>query len=301
MRLGGGVELAVHVGDGVHQLGGHHERALLAVEEVREHEGRHATRDLPAPIEGKALPELGLLDRNAAHREAGREGLAIDLGTPVELAHRDPLAIEGVRVEGAELVDLALVVPVVDRLHGGPDPVGLLRVGFRERGTGRGRHGDLRGASAPTVAAPPPSVNPSSTRLRGDNSEPPCSERATAVGCGRSPPPAKRRRTHSVGGARTLAAGEARRPRSGAGLIRWEEQGRWLRAKPAAREAAQDSFGGRSKDVGCGRSPQPLSPRAPGAERGLGRRLRGSGQKGGPHSARCPRPGLPLRGPRTWR
>ena len=84
--------------------------------------------------------------------------------------------------------------------------------------------------------------------------------------------------------ARTSAAGAARSPRSGAGLIRCEKQGRRLRAQPAAREAAQDSYGARSKDVGmraqpaareaaqdsygarskdvgCGRSPQPAKRR----------------------------------------
>ena len=129
-RLGGGVELAIHVRDGVHELGRHHERALLAVQEVREQEGRAAARDLPLGLGVEGLPVGGLL------------------------------AIEGVRIEGAELVDLALVVPVVDRLHGGPDPVGLLRVGFRERGTGSGRHGGLRGGERTHCGCASPQRHP---------------------------------------------------------------------------------------------------------------------------------------------
>ena len=120
-RLRGRVELGVHVRNRVHQLRRHHQRGLLAVEEVRQHEGSAAARDLPARLGGEVLPELGLLDRHPAQRKGARERVAIDLLVPVELFERDPLAVERVGVERAQLVDLRLVVPVVERLEGGLD------------------------------------------------------------------------------------------------------------------------------------------------------------------------------------
>ena len=55
---------------------------------------------------------------------------------PVEIAQRDPLALERVRVERAELVDLGLVVPVVD----GGERGSHLR-GAKRRALGQARSG----------------------------------------------------------------------------------------------------------------------------------------------------------------
>ena len=153
-RLGRGIQLAVHVRHGVHELAGDHQRALLAVQEVREHEGGRGARDVPARLEGETLPELRLRHRETAHAEGARERLAVDPGLPVELAQRDPLALERVRVERAELVDLGLVVPAVDGGERGAHFGGAQRGTLGQARAGlRGHAFSRRGRDARRVAA----------------------------------------------------------------------------------------------------------------------------------------------------
>ena len=65
-----GVELGVGVRHRVHELRRHHERALLAVQEVAQAERRRAARELPARLLGERLASTSLLDRHAPRRAA---------------------------------------------------------------------------------------------------------------------------------------------------------------------------------------------------------------------------------------
>ena len=63
------------------------------------------------------LPPLGVLQGDAGHGECTREKFAIDSLIPVQILEGDPLPIQRVGVKGADRVDLAAVVPVVNRVH----------------------------------------------------------------------------------------------------------------------------------------------------------------------------------------
>jgi hypothetical protein len=110
-HLGGGVELGVEVGDGLDDLGGADQRALLAVEELGELPGDHVVADLaPFPLAerrpgARAVDGDGLLGRQ-------QRVVEVDLVRPVDPLGRVPLPLLALVVEAEEPVAAFVVVPV---------------------------------------------------------------------------------------------------------------------------------------------------------------------------------------------
>ncbi|TMA36867.1 MAG: hypothetical protein E6J79_12135 [Deltaproteobacteria bacterium] len=116
-RLGAGVVLGVDPGNRADKLRGDDERALLAVQELRELE-RHLRVTHPCLLPG-AQPLVG---RIAGERldDLGKDPpLGVDVGVPRELARAVPLLALRLLVEVAEALLHAAVVPGVAGVEGG--------------------------------------------------------------------------------------------------------------------------------------------------------------------------------------
>ena len=122
--LRGGVELGVELGDAVDELAADDERALLAVEELREAPGGDADLDLPLLLRREPAEEVGAGEGDLDVQD--RSFLA-DGPAPVDGRRAVPLVLLRGLVERLELFVRRLVVVVPQRL----ELVGHPRRGFR--------------------------------------------------------------------------------------------------------------------------------------------------------------------------
>ena len=129
-RLRGGVELGVGVRHGVHELRGDHERALLAVQELREPKRRRA-RVSSTRVSSESERQYDVFSIGTPAPSGVVENFTRSIGLiPVELFLADPLRLGRLHVEVPQLLDLGIVVPLVDDLHRGRE-VGLLGRGLQ--------------------------------------------------------------------------------------------------------------------------------------------------------------------------
>ena len=112
--LGRRVELAVDVGDALHDLRGAHQRALLAVHELAEAPRLDVAPELAALAVGHLVPPLRAEERVDLVGHADRV-LGVDVERPVEAVAADPLAAGALVVQAEQLVAPVRVVEVEDR------------------------------------------------------------------------------------------------------------------------------------------------------------------------------------------
>ena len=126
--LRAGVVLGIDPGDRADELGSDDQRALLAVQELRELE-----RDLRVAKPRLLTDGQPLVGRVARQRldEVGKDSaLGIDVGVPGELRRAVPLLALRLLVEVAEAVLHAAVVPGVAGVEGGEERLELLVQAF---------------------------------------------------------------------------------------------------------------------------------------------------------------------------
>ena len=125
-HLGGGVELAVDVGNGLDDLAGADQRALLAVQELGELPGDAVATHHPARLLVHSLPAARPIDGYVFLRPL-EWVLEVDLVRPVDALGGVPLARLALLVEVEQLVPPLVVLPVEDgRVAAGNLPFGLL-------------------------------------------------------------------------------------------------------------------------------------------------------------------------------
>src|SRR6185312_14337041 len=110
-----GVELAVEVGDGLHDLGGGDERALLAMHELRDAGGLLMVTDLAPLLVGEPPPDIGAEDRDHPVVELHRV-LGIELLRPVDAQRRVPLLLLALVVELQQRLARIVIFPGEARL-----------------------------------------------------------------------------------------------------------------------------------------------------------------------------------------
>jgi hypothetical protein len=141
-HLGRRVELRVEVGHRLHDAGGRHQGALLAVHELRERQRLLVVTELDPLLFREAIPERRAEDRNRAIVELlGVLGIEVD--RPVDPFRGIPLLLLALVVEGQELRALVLVLPREGRLRLALQrPLGLFD---GQLVPVHGRHGNLLG------------------------------------------------------------------------------------------------------------------------------------------------------------
>ena len=102
-HLGGGVELGVDVGHGLHDLGRADQRTLLAVHELAEAPGLDVPAQLALALVGHLVPPVGAEERVDLVGHADGVG-QVDLLAPVQPVAADPLAPGALVVEAQQLV-----------------------------------------------------------------------------------------------------------------------------------------------------------------------------------------------------
>ena len=116
-HLGGGVELGVHVGHGVDDLGRRDQRALLAVHELADRMALQVEAQPVLLLVGHLVPEGRAVDRDGlvvhAHRVALEQLLA-----PVEPGAGVPLLLLALLVEVQQVGRTGIVFPVEGDLGG---------------------------------------------------------------------------------------------------------------------------------------------------------------------------------------
>src|SRR5713226_4979627 len=124
--LGGRVELGVGIGDGLDDLGGGDEGALLAVHELGEGLGLEMMADARPLLGGEALPDWGAIDLDGPviHHHGV---LGVEVLGPVDPLGGIPLLLLALVVEGQELFAPVLVFPREGRIALAFElPLGLL-------------------------------------------------------------------------------------------------------------------------------------------------------------------------------
>ena len=143
-HLGGGVELAVDVGNRLHDLRGADQRALLAVEELREVPRGGVVAELAAGLLVHRVPHRRAPDGDVLLGCLQRVG-EVDLVRPVDPLLGVPLQLLALLVEVEQLVPPLVVLPVEDGdIPSGDLPAGLLN---RKR-VGAGAHDELLSAGS---------------------------------------------------------------------------------------------------------------------------------------------------------
>jgi hypothetical protein len=119
-HLGGGVELGVDARHLLHDLGGADERALLAVQELRELPRLHVAADVRLLLAGHAVPDVGAED---VHRLVGQtlRVLGVQVLRPVDAGVGVPLERLALLVEAQEWLPRVLVLPAEDGVEGAAD------------------------------------------------------------------------------------------------------------------------------------------------------------------------------------
>ncbi len=109
-HLGRGVELAVEIGHGLHDLGGGDQRALLAMHELRDRRGLLVMADLDLLLVGQPAPDLGAEDRDGTVIELHRV-LGIELLRPVDAQRGVPLLLLALVVELQQRLAPVIIFP----------------------------------------------------------------------------------------------------------------------------------------------------------------------------------------------
>ena len=109
-HLGRGVELAVEIGHGLHDLGGGDQRALLAMHELRDRRGLLVVADLDLLLVGQPVPDIGAEDRDGTVVELHRV-LGIEILRPVDAQRRVPLLLLALVVELQQRLAPVIIFP----------------------------------------------------------------------------------------------------------------------------------------------------------------------------------------------
>ena len=120
------VELGVDARHLLHDLRGAHERALLAVQELRELPRLDVPANVRALLAGEPVPHVGAEDRDRFVGELLRV-LGVEILRPVDPDLGVPLLLLALRVQADQPLAEVVVLPVEDGLEGPVDrPAGLL-------------------------------------------------------------------------------------------------------------------------------------------------------------------------------